>query len=214
MKYIIVYLCLTILLLYAALDYQHDKINGLQTEITISKAEIITRTAIINVLEDYRQTLKPPAIVPYGWPVELSEYQSITSYYGERNDPLRQNIGGSEIKYHPAVDMKGIKGARVQAVASGVVLDKWYDAGWHNGRKYHGHNIFNGYITILHDDGMISHYGHVSDILVHEDQRITAGQSIARISRIVDKHSTGPHIHFALQDIEGNYVNPLLWIGK
>ena len=76
------------------------------------------------------------------------------------------------------------------------------------------HDVFNGYITILHDNGMISHYGHVSDILVYEEDFVKKGQSIARINRQVDKYSTGPHLDFRLQNIEGEYVNPLLWIGE
>ena len=215
MKYAIVYLSLAILLLYAALDFQHGKVNGLENTIIVKQKEIISRTGIINVLQDYRQTLKPPAILPYSWPVELSEYENISSYFGYRNDPLRRNTGGSNNNlFHSGDDITGIRGARVNSVADGLVTVKYYEKGWHNGIHYKGHPYFNGYVEILHDDGMTSKYGHLGEILVHEGQRVEAGQQIAQISEQIDEHSTGPHVHFALWDIEGNYVNPLLWIGE
>ena len=214
MKYAIVILGLTILSLYAGLDNRIEAVSVLQDQTVDLKAEISIRTGVINLLEDYRRTLKPPRYLPLGWPMVLDEYDDLTSFYAFRNDPLRRNTGGSNKNFHAAVDMIGVKGAQVLAVADGIVLHKWYEKGNHNGDWYDGNIIFNGYVVIVHDDGMISHYGHVSDILVHEDERVERGQPIARISRQVDKYSTGPHLDFRLQDISGEYVNPLLWIGE
>ena len=213
MKYAIVYLSLVILSLYAVIDYQVDKGRELTVQATVMRNAITSQNADINKLTDFRESMKPPVITPYSWPMLKDEYHDLTSFFGPRNNPLKNNTGGSDVKFHNAVDMTGVKGSQVLAIADGVVIDKWYDAGWHNGRKYGGHNVFNGYVTILHDNGMISHYGHISDILVHETDRVTAGQSIARISHYRDKYSTGPHLDFRLQDAEGEYVNPLLWIG-
>ena len=200
--------------LYALFGYQLDRIRIMTDESMVMKSTITGQNLTINKLEDYRESLKPPRFLPLGWPMVIDEYDDLTSYYAFRNDPLRRNTGGSTKKFHAAVDMKGIKGAQVLSVAGGIVIDKWYDAGWHNGIEYDGHPIFNGYIIILHDDGMISHYGHISDILVHEGERVETGQPIARISRQIDKYSTGPHLDFRLQNESGGYVNPLLWIGE
>jgi len=200
--------------LYALFGYQLDRIRILTAESSAMKNLISSQYLTINKLEDYRESLKPPVITPYGWPVELLEYKNISSYFGQRNDPLRRNTGGNNNPFHNGADITGIKGARINAVADGIVLDKWYDKGWHDGDNYGGHDIFNGYIIILHDDGMTSKYGHVAEILVHEGDRITTGQQIAQISEQIDKYSTGPHLDFRLQDAEGNYVNPLLWIGE
>ena len=193
-----------------------------ERQIQTMKTALSQQYLIINKLEDYRRTLKPPRYLPFGWPMVKEEYDDLTSYWAYRNDPLRRNTGGSSKNFHAAVDMNGVKGAQVLAVADGIVLDKWYEKGNHyigiypSGRwkKFEGHKYFNGYVTILHDNGMISHYIHVSDILVHEGERVERGQPIARISRQVDKYSTGPHLDFRLQDISGEYVNPLLWIGE
>ena len=217
MKYIIVILGIIILSLYAGLDNRIKTISDIQAETVILKTEVSYRTGAINLLENYHKTLKPPRYLPLGWPMVSEEYDDLTSYWAYRNDPLRRNTGGSNKNFHAAVDMTGIKGAQVLAVAGGIVLEKWYEKGTHyvggGWSKFGGHKYFNGYITIQHDDGMISHYVHVSDILVHEGERVNRGQPIARISRQVDKFSTGPHLDFRLQNESGGYVNPLLWIG-
>ncbi len=238
MKYVIVYLSLIILILYATLDYQIDKTRELTGYTAKLKAEISARTGTINLLENYRQTLKPPRVLPLLWPMVKEEYDDLTSYWAFRNDPLRRNTGGSNKSFHPAVDMTGVKGAQVLSSGNGIVLEKYYEKGLHyvNGkwRKFAGHKYFNGYVTIQHEsfipvifymaetvwlkpsgiyDGIISHYGHVAEILVHEGDRVTAGQQIAQISQQVDDYSTGPHLDFRLQLQNGEYVNPLLWIG-
>lgn len=214
MKYAIVFLSIIILSLYAGLDNRIKKVSMLNADIAWDKVVLGMGSRSLNTMQDFRIALKPPRILPYPFPMIIAEHDETTSYWGPRMNPLKVNTGGSEIKNHEAVDMTGIPGAQVLAVADGIVIDKWYDKGWHNGIWYEGHSVFNGYITILHDDGNTSYYGHVSDILVHETNRVKAGQSIARISRQKEKYSTGPHLDFRLQDPEGNYVNPLLWIGR
>ena len=185
-----------------------------ERQIQTMKTALSQQYLTINKLEDYRKSLNPPVVVPYSWPVEISEYENISSYFGERNDPLRRNSGGNNNPFHPATDITGIPGARVNAVAVGIVEIKYYEKGWHNGIYYSGHKYYNGYIVIKHDDGMKSEYIHVAEILVHEGQRVKAGQQIAQISQQKWPYSTGPHLDFRLQDISGEYVNPLLWIGE
>ena len=214
MKYAIVYMSLVILSLYAAFDFQLDRTEELTTRTIELKGEVSARTGAINLLENYRQTLNPSEYMPYGWPVELSEFRYVSSYYGFRNDPLRRNTGGNNNPFHNGADITGIRGARVNTVADGVVTVKYYEKGWHNGIWYSGHEYFNGYMEILHDDGMTSKYGHIAEILYHEGDRVKAGKQIGQISEQVDRYSTGPHLDFRLQDIEGMYVNPLLWIGE
>ncbi|MCK5613549.1 M23 family metallopeptidase [Candidatus Pacearchaeota archaeon] len=213
MKYFIVALMMTILSLYAALDHQITRVHSLENQAAIMKNTISRQYLSINKLEDYRISLKPPRILVYGWPVEVSEYDNVSSYYGERNDPLRRNTGGNNNPFHNGTDITGIPGARVKAVAAGIVEIKYYEKGWHDGIYYSGHKYYNGYVVIKHDDGMKSEYIHVGEILVHEGQRVEAGQKIAQISEQEWLYSTGPHLDFRLQNKNGKYVNPLLFIG-
>ena len=214
MKYFIVALMMTILSFYAALDHQIKANKNLKTE-------IITASTHYNALKLSTGYLierhVPPDNPPYLWPIVSEDYDGhgrISSYYGLRDDPLRANTGGSDFKDHPAIDITGLPGARIQAVAAGIVLNKWYEAGYHNGRTYSGHPDFNGYVEILHTDGTISTYGHIGSILVYEDDYVEAGQPIARINGSVDKKSTGPHIHFGLLNPEGDPVNPLKYLRR
>ncbi|HDY88094.1 MAG TPA: M23 family metallopeptidase [bacterium] len=213
MKYFIVSLLMTILLLYAGLDHQIKTVGALELERAELKIHLSSYAHIINILGDWRIANTPPDNPPYSWPVEPTEYKKLTSYYGQRNNPLRANTGGSDFKNHAAVDMTGIEGAQVLSVAAGIVLETWPERGWHNGTWYRGHASFNGYARVLHDDGKIAHYGHISNILVSKGVRVRAGQPIARINPVADKHSTGPHLDFRLEAVSGEYVNPLLWIG-
>lgn len=214
MKYIFVTLGFVILIMYVVVDYQYDHTQMLNSEFAVMKNTISGQYLTINKLEDYRKSLRPPRILPYPWPVVVSEYDNVSSYYGERNDPLRRNTGGNNNPFHNGTDITGIPGARVNAVADGIVEIKYYEKGWHNGIYYSGHKYYNGYVVIDHDDGMTSEYIHVGEILVHEGQRVKAGQQIAIISDQIGEFSTGPHLDFRLRDINGEYVNPLLWIGR
>jgi len=145
-------------------------------------------------------------------PIHPDDYDRLTSPFGYRLDPFKENTGGAALKYHPALDMTGVIGARVLSLTEGIVENKWYDRGWHNGRWYSGHPYFNGYIQIRLENGWLLSYGHVDAIIVKEGDIVVAGQIICRISEITDKHSTGPHLHFSIQDEAGEYLQPQKYI--
>lgn len=190
------------------------QIANLYKEIDNLKQEIDDTKIAFNYFGNQQVFSKAPELL---FPLELTEYSGISSYFGQRNDPLRRNSGGNNNPFHNGVDITGIPGARVNAVASGIVIHKYYEKGLHyvnsKWREYEGHKYFNGYVEILHDDGTIGKYGHVAEILVYEGNRVIAGQQIAQISEQVDSFSTGPHLDFRLQKSNGEYMNPLLWIG-
>ncbi len=184
-----------------------------EQEIRIKKADIEIKQAKIEDLEDIYY---PEIIYSYIPPLYDGEFLKISSYFGLRDNPLRENTGGSHIKNHPALDIVGLSGARVRSLAAGIVLEKWYEAGLHyvggEWREYSGHPEFNGYIRILHDDGRIVKYGHVFEILVHEQERVEAGQDLCKINPVADKNSTGPHLHLSIQEADKTYVNPLKFV--
>ena len=163
----------------------------------------------INLLET-KYTL--PETYLFTMPVSTDDYHKISSYFGYRNDPLRANSGSINMKNHPALDLTGVEGARVQSIGSGIVESKWYPKGRHNGRWYKGNDYFNGYVQIRMDNGFLASYGHVYDIIVHEGDRVTPGQDIARIDPNPNPMSTGPHVHFSLQDEDDNFLQPQNYI--
>lgn len=167
----------------------------------------------INLAENH---YRRPTTFPYLWPIVEDDYTEegrMTSYYGYRNNPLRNNIGALDMKDHYAIDIVGVEGARVRNVAWGTVIHKFYPRGWHNGKYYSGHPDFNGYVEILLDTGFITKNGHIYDITVHEGDRVAPGQVIGRINPVKDDMSTGPHLHFGMLNPRGQPVQPLKFVG-
>jgi murein DD-endopeptidase MepM/ murein hydrolase activator NlpD len=97
---------------------------------------------------------------------------------------------------HVGVDLVARYGTPVKAVADGRVGT----AGWCGelGRC----------VRILHDGGIVSIYGHLSQIQpeLHDGGDVRVGQVIGRVGS--SGLSTGPHLHYGLEK-DGRYVDPL-----
>lgn len=103
----------------------------------------------------------------------------VTSKVGLRHDP----IDGS-MRHHNGVDIAVPTGTRVKAIAAGRVLESATHGGYGN------------LVTIEHAGGMVSMYGHNSQLEVRAGDRVEAGQTVA-LSGSTGR-STGPHLHFEL----------------
>ena len=167
------------------------------------------------------------SILRYVFPIHPDDFLwdkvkgDLTSPYGER-DP--EEIGGLGDGFHEGLDLWGKSEVgtwqgRVVAAAGGIILNHWFN-----------HPVKGKYIEILHDDGSITEYAHLSKSLVHERRkledgsvipwRVEQGEIIGRVgntglSKGVLEYKT--HLHFALRipDSETGvlrYVNPLKYI--
>jgi murein DD-endopeptidase MepM/ murein hydrolase activator NlpD len=127
----------------------------------------------------------PPSSTGYIWPF----YGNISSYFGEYR-------GGS---YHKGIDIDGFNayGAPIAAAASGTVLVAAWDD-W--GLGYH--------VSILHDDGSKTVYGHLSEIWVSPGQYVAQGEAVGALGST--GYSTGPHLHFEVWI--GGPVDPLAYL--
>jgi murein DD-endopeptidase MepM/ murein hydrolase activator NlpD len=113
----------------------------------------------------------------------------MTSNFGMRFHPI---LGYSRM--HQGIDYGAPMGSPIVAAADGVVNF----AGWHGG---HGN-----YVQVRHDGGMGTGYAHMSRIVAHSGQHVTAGQLIGYVGST--GLSTGPHLHFEV--FKNNVaVNPL-----
>ncbi|NHU49095.1 peptidoglycan DD-metalloendopeptidase family protein (plasmid) [Rhodococcus opacus] len=101
---------------------------------------------------------------------------------------------------HEGIDIANTLGAPIVAVADGEVID----AGPAQG--------FGLWVRIRHDDGSITTYGHNNDNLVEVGERVKAGQQIATVGN--RGNSTGPHLHFEIEDPDGEIVDPVKWLAK
>ena len=122
-----------------------------------------------------------PNILPVdGW---------VTRQFHKTND--------SSPSYHQGVDFAATLGTAIKATGPGIVEDVQID-------PYLGLLI-----TINHENGFTSKYGHCSQVLIAVRDRIKRGQIIALVGNT--GRSTAPHLHYELLK-NGVNVDPLKYL--
>jgi murein DD-endopeptidase MepM/ murein hydrolase activator NlpD len=134
-----------------------------------------------------RKAKPTPAAVTPQWVNPLPE-AAVTSCFGERWGRL-----------HAGVDLAAANGTRIQAAGAGVVVAAGEAAGYGNA------------VLIDHGNGFLTHYGHLSAIVVHVGQHVTPGEQLGNEGST--GHSTGPHLHFEVhQTTYQNPIEPNQWL--
>jgi murein DD-endopeptidase MepM/ murein hydrolase activator NlpD len=113
---------------------------------------------------------------------------------------LTQRFGGAN--GHPGIDLGAAYGTPIDAAHRGTVIY----AGWESG--------YGNFIQIMHENNVVTCYGHLSKILVHVGQSVDTGQEIGLEGST--GHSTGPHLHFEVR-LGGQYgtkIDPLAWLAE
>jgi len=111
-----------------------------------------------------------------------------TSGFGVRLDPF---LGRPAM--HTGLDFRGNTGDPIRATASGTVTS----AGWNGG--------YGRMVEVDHGHGMVTRYGHLSEIDVTVGQHIKIGQVVGRLGST--GRSTGPHLHYETR-VDGDAVDP------
>ncbi len=114
----------------------------------------------------------------------------VSSPFGRRHDPFD---GG--VRYHAGVDLDAPKGAPVFASASGIIVYAGSQGGY--GR----------YVVLDHGDGVRTHYAHLSEINVALGTLVIEGDVVGYVGST--GRSTGPHLHFAVTDQLGVFLDPI-----
>jgi len=113
---------------------------------------------------------------------------AVSSPFGYRTDPF---LGRLEL--HPGVDLVQDYGSEIHATADGRVTH----AGPMGG--------YGDMVELDHGNGLVTRYGHLSEILVAEGQEVKAGALLGRLGST--GRSTGPHLHYEVR-VDGEPVDP------
>jgi len=113
----------------------------------------------------------------------------ITSYFGNRYHPILHFT-----RFHAGVDIGAGWGSPIVAAGDGQVTA----AGWAGG--------YGREVQIAHGGGLVSLYGHMSEIVAQPGSFVRRGQLIGYVGS--SGLSTGPHLHFEVKQ-GGQPVNPL-----
>ena len=125
-------------------------------------------------------------------PVGANWRNIVTSEFGGRIDPITGQRDG-----HTGMDLAVPMGTPVRAALPGTVRVAKYDSS------------YGYYVTIGHENGLITLYAHNSRLLVSPGQTVQAGDVIS-LSGSTGR-STGPHLHFEVR-INGERTNPRYYL--
>ena len=118
----------------------------------------------------------------------------ITSKFGYRTDPKT----GAPHAFHNGIDLALAEGTKIKNPLDGYVQDVNFNPKGGN------------QVIIMHENGYSTGYSHLSQALVKKGDKVKQGDVIA-LSGNTGK-STGPHLHFTLNDPSGAKVDPMKYI--
>ena len=125
-------------------------------------------------------------------PVGANWRNIVTSEFGGRIDPITGQRDG-----HTGMDLAVPMGTPVRAALPGTVRVAKYDSS------------YGYYVTIGHENGLVTLYAHNSRLLVIPGQVVQAGDVVS-LSGSTGR-STGPHLHFEVR-INGERTNPRYYL--
>lgn len=174
------------------LSFIQKKINELGDKFNPKDYQAVLGKDTTSVYDYIRNTQAIDGFNPR-WPVSPS--RGLSAYF---HDQAYRVVMGME---HQAIDIPINQGTAIHAPADGVVY-KTRD----NGFGY-------SYVILAHSGGFMTLYGHVSQILVQDGQKIIQGQTIGLSggtpgTKGAGAMTTGAHLHFEV--IKGGlHVDPL-----
>lgn len=118
-----------------------------------------------------------PIQEPEKFSFPLKELKRISSGFGDRTDPFT-----GQTRFHHGMDIAANQGTPVYPASSGKVIFSGTKGGYGN------------MVEILHDDGLVTRYGHNAENTVKEGDIVSPSQPIAYVGST--GRSTGPHLHF------------------
>ena len=118
------------------------------------------------------------AHIPGIFPLKETELKYISSFFGNRPDPIYKIS-----KFHSGIDFSAAKGTEAYATGDGVVCDVERNE-WGYGNM----------VTIDHGFGYKTRYAHLQKAAVRKGQKVKRGQKIGYIGD--SGKTTGVHLHY------------------
>ena len=180
---------------------EEELVNPLKGELAAEKSTANYATLVIRIDQAVTDSnLKEQDVIEL-WDL-LSDRQSllaatpsikpargpIGSKYGYRIDPIN-----GQKKMHAGIDVAGPTGTPVRAPANGIVSF----AGWDD--------QYGKLVSIDHGYGVLTRYGHNSQLFVQVGQKVSKYDVISAIGNT--GRSTGAHLHYEVR-VNGVAVNP------
>ncbi len=114
----------------------------------------------------------------------------LSSPFGVRADPF-----SGQRRFHAGADFDAPEGSNVYAAASGLVVYAGTQGGY--GKQ----------VIVDHGDGVRTHYSHLAEIFVQPMQSLDEGEPVGAVGST--GRSTGPHLHFAVTNFDGEFLDPV-----
>lgn len=164
---------------FKKIGFRLEKIEG------EAKARELSMEELHALLDDQRSILNS---TPSVWPAR----GFVSSGFGYRVSPFT-----SVKKMHEGLDIAAPRGTEITAPADGVIT--------YSGVK----GAYGNIIVVDHGYGLVTRYGHLSQMLVETGKHVRRGERIARVGNT--GRSTGDHLHYEVR-IDGVPVNPTRYI--
>lgn len=158
-------------------------------ELKIGQEIIVPNGVISSIASSSRLTsggLKPMTEDTSLWP----EYKNYYAY------PTSGGWNKGILHYYNAVDIINACGSPIYASAEGIITESKG-----NGQYNYG---YGNLIKIQHYNGTMTVYGHLSEVLVKEGEKVSQGQLIGRMGNT--GNSNGCHLHFEIRGAKNPYV--------
>jgi murein DD-endopeptidase MepM/ murein hydrolase activator NlpD len=184
----------------------HQEVKKLRQELhnpPVQKIAAINPSTRSGLVTDSLGKLAPelPALNAANFLPDPANYGLSEDFVWPASGIVTSGFGWRWGRLHQGIDIAAPVGTPIWAAASGVVQF----AGWNDG----GYGYM---IDILHANGTVTRYAHMSALYVKVGQRVQQGQVIGAIGST--GYSTGPHLHFEVRPNGGIAVNPMTYLAS
>jgi murein DD-endopeptidase MepM/ murein hydrolase activator NlpD len=166
------------------------------------KEQVLVGLGPLNPRMGYQYRLGMSSVPGRPIPDPITDMVILPPIAADEAYPISQGFNGAKTHNSPdseyAIDVAMPVGTAIHAVRSGVVMDveEDFNKGGTDRKKFMDKA---NHVRIVHPDGTMALYAHLdlASVSVRPGARVRAGQKIARSGNT--GFSSGPHLHFAIQ---------------